>query len=501
MLRVNVDPATATPLPPELARRVRLVRRSCGSVVEWQGQLEPSRWSAMRRFSPWVRRSDAWALIPVGLWVKITAVSTLLRFWPPGPLAAWLETRTVGQTSGSRAAGWRCWHDSLCWAGGIHLSDDRLDWAAAHDSCRDDCTRRDHSNLSTHAEADGRTTDLDQHSSSGGGPVCGSGHSNRLSRPTRAASTIVLLRWLLTAPDVNGIHERRYRNGDVYDWFRYDIVRIWEQPVEEVLAAGLPVLPLAPVANVEPEKVPEVLMAISERLVRETSPEQAATFWAATKVLMGLRYPKEQVEEFTRGVSAMILGIRGIEESSVYQDIFAQGRGQGAAMKGAMRARLRRRGRRLLRQGRKKLGPPERGNARRGSPRIGDLDRLNDLLDRIWTSRPGRASSTDGRGSIRASKGGDCPHGSAALEAVDDHGREIGGGDRGALGRRASCAAHLERPARSEPIDSISSRAGWSGSGLLYLAGLSACGRFLRADPAMPVRRRSGCSRRCGPTW
>jgi hypothetical protein len=79
------------------------------------------------------------------------------------------------------------------------------------------------------------------------------------------------------------------------------VVRIWQQPVEEVLASGLPILPLAPVANVEPDQVPRVLLAISERLVRETSPEHAATFWAATKVMMGWRSPKEQVEEFERG--------------------------------------------------------------------------------------------------------------------------------------------------------------------------------------------------------
>ena len=92
-------------------------------------------------------------------------------------------------------------------------------------------------------------------------------------------------------------------------YFRYDVVRVWEQPIAEMLAAGLAVLPLAPVADVGPDQVPGVLMAISERLVRETtSPEQAATLWAATKVLMGLRYSKEQVAEFTRGVSAMILG-------------------------------------------------------------------------------------------------------------------------------------------------------------------------------------------------
>ena len=194
-------------------------------------------------------------------------------------------------------------------------------------------------------------------------------------------STIVLLRPAADGPDVNGIHERRYRNGDVYGWFRYDVLRIWEQPVEEILAAGLPVLPLAPVANVEPEKVPEVLMAISERFVRETSPEQAATLWAATKVLMGLRYPKEQVEVFTTGVSAMILGIRGIEESSVYQDIFATGEAKGRDA-GRVEGAVEEARKTLLRQGRKKLGPPSEAIEARITV-LGDLDRLNDLLDRI----------------------------------------------------------------------------------------------------------------------
>jgi predicted transposase YdaD len=155
-----------------------------------------------------------------------------------------------------------------------------------------------------------------------------------------------------------------------------------------VLAAGLPVLPLAPVANVEPERVPEVLMAISERLVREANAEQAATLWAATKVLMGLRYPKEQVEGFTKG-AAMILGIRGIEESSVYQDIFAKGEAEGAAkgraegrMEGQAEGAVDEARNTLLRQGRKKFGPStEAVHARIAA--LDDLDRLNDLLDRI----------------------------------------------------------------------------------------------------------------------
>ncbi len=36
---------------------------------------------------------------------------------------------------------------------------------------------------------------------------------------------------------------------------------------------------------------------------------------------MGLRYTKEQVDEFTNGISAMILGIRGIEgRKDMYPD-------------------------------------------------------------------------------------------------------------------------------------------------------------------------------------
>ena len=107
-------------------------------------------------------------------------------------------------------------------------------------------------------------------------------------------------------------------------------MKVWEQPVEEVLSAGLPVLPLAPVSRVEVEKVHEVLVAVSARLISETSPEQAATLWAATKVLMGLRYSSEKVEEMVRGVSAMILGIRhrGVVGLSGY---LRQGRGQGAS--------------------------------------------------------------------------------------------------------------------------------------------------------------------------
>ena len=194
-------------------------------------------------------------------------------------------------------------------------------------------------------------------------------------------STVVLLRPAADGSDLNGSHEKRHRNGDVYDYFRYDIVRVWVQPLAEILAAGLAVLPLAPVAAVEPDNVPSVLLTISERLVREASPGQAAILWAATEVLMGLRYSEEQVEEFVRGVSAMILGIRGIEESSVYQSIFAKGEAQGR-VDGRVEGRVEEARLAILRLGRQKYGEADEG-VRSSIDAIDDIDQLNALLDRI----------------------------------------------------------------------------------------------------------------------
>jgi hypothetical protein len=106
-------------------------------------------------------------------------------------------------------------------------------------------------------------------------------------------TSVVLLRPAADGPELTGKLELRYPNGDVYDTFLYDVVRVWEQPVETVLTCGLTVLPLAPVSKVETEDVPGVLLAISRRLERETTPEQAAVLWGATRILMGLpRFPR-----------------------------------------------------------------------------------------------------------------------------------------------------------------------------------------------------------------
>lgn len=84
-------------------------------------------------------------------------------------------------------------------------------------------------------------------------------------------------------------------------------------------------LPLAPISAVAPERLPAVLTSVAERLRDEAEPGQKSTLWAATEILLGLYYPEDRLNELTREITTMVLGIRGIEESSVYQGILAKG--------------------------------------------------------------------------------------------------------------------------------------------------------------------------------
>jgi predicted transposase YdaD len=186
-------------------------------------------------------------------------------------------------------------------------------------------------------------------------------------------TSLILLREAAFGPDLTGIQELRYPGGEVYDWFRYDVVKVWEQPVEPILAAGLTVLPLAPVARVEKARVPDILVAISERLEREATRNQAETLWDATGILMRLRYSKDEIDSFIRGVPAMSLRIRGIEETPFYQDAFQKGEARGCTEEARKI---------LIRQGTKRFGPPSE-QAKAQIAALADIDRLHDLVDRV----------------------------------------------------------------------------------------------------------------------
>jgi predicted transposase YdaD len=194
-------------------------------------------------------------------------------------------------------------------------------------------------------------------------------------------SVVVLLRPEADASDLSGRLEQCLPQGRDYLTFRYHVLRAWEQPAEAVLEGGLGTLPMAPLADVAPDALPIVLRRIGERFRHEATPSEAATLWAATTILMGLRFPREVVAQLLQGARDMIFGIRGIEESSVYQAILAQGKAAGLA-EGLAEGKAEEAKHILLRQGQKRFGspPPQVTTAILA---LTDLERIEQLAERL----------------------------------------------------------------------------------------------------------------------
>lgn len=136
-------------------------------------------------------------------------------------------------------------------------------------------------------------------------------------------SVVILLRPQAQPKAVTG-GVREAVAADAMLEFRYRLIRVWETPVESVLAGGLGTLPLAPITAADAGILPEIIGRMTERLDRESSTPDAADAWTATFVLLGLRYPPEV------GIQ-LLKGVRKMKESSTYQWIVEEGLAEGIA--------------------------------------------------------------------------------------------------------------------------------------------------------------------------
>jgi predicted transposase YdaD len=151
--------------------------------------------------------------------------------------------------------------------------------------------------------------------------------------------------------------------------FRYKLVKVWELPVETLLAADLGTLPLAPISAVKETELPGVIEAMKRRFDAEAPGDFIGELWTATRILMGLRYSDEMVANLLRGV-------RNMKESSTYQAILREGKQQGIDDGRAREARAL-----LIRAGRRQLGVPAPAVLTRIEA-IDDVPRLEALFDR-----------------------------------------------------------------------------------------------------------------------
>jgi predicted transposase YdaD len=160
------------------------------------------------------------------------------------------------------------------------------------------------------------------------------------------------------SPQWNGLLQRGFANEAPLSTFRYEVIRVWQLPVEQLLAGGLGTLALAPISDVAEGNVRRVIRRVQERLTGPRVPRRAADVWAATYVLLGLRYS----DEFAHALFEEVLGM---EQSATYQAIRRRERTAEARHL-------------LLMQGEAKFGPPDAAT-RAAIEAVGDLTQLEEL--------------------------------------------------------------------------------------------------------------------------
>jgi hypothetical protein len=180
-------------------------------------------------------------------------------------------------------------------------------------------------------------------------------------------SIVVLLRPQAAHANLQGAVAYSPRPGRGKMDYGYEVARLWERPVAELLAGDVGVLPLAILGKLPAgvdlaTGLAAVIQPLTARLLREAPPEQVRRLLTAAYVLTGLRVSRQLALSLFQGVRAM-------RESDTYLAILDEGR-------------LEQTKKLLLRSGQKSLGVPGESVAATLAA-ITDLDRLENLFDRL----------------------------------------------------------------------------------------------------------------------
>lgn len=198
-------------------------------------------------------------------------------------------------------------------------------------------------------------------------------YHHRIGKPV--LSTAVLLRPEADGPEMTGKYKVRVPGRRrAYQIFEYDVLRLWQVPVEKLLAGGVGILPLAPLANDAVARLPDVLRTIDQRLQREAQPDEAEQLRAATSILMSLRHPPGLIHELLKGKWPMWEHV--LEDSSIIKEYMQRGVKIGEERASAKFREV------LLHLGEKRFGPPD-ASTRAAIEALSDPDRLAALSERV----------------------------------------------------------------------------------------------------------------------
>jgi predicted transposase YdaD len=184
-------------------------------------------------------------------------------------------------------------------------------------------------------------------------------------------SVVILLRPRADRGDLTGTLSYAARPGRGKLEFAFEVIRLWQMPVEQLLASGLGTLPLAvlgqmPGGQTPDEALPEVIARLVQRIEEEAPLEQGPILLTASFVLTGLRVSQQRVLELFQGV-------RKMRESTAYQAILDEGRAEGRTEEAREL---------VIRLGRKRWGEPEATIAS-AIKAINNRERLESMAERI----------------------------------------------------------------------------------------------------------------------
>lgn len=195
-------------------------------------------------------------------------------------------------------------------------------------------------------------------------------------------SVLVLLRPKATATDLTGRFELPGATGNPYLTFGYTVVRVWQESVAALLAAGVGVAPLALLTNEAAADLDGTFARFRDRLRSAGVPGRVEHgLLGSAYVLCGLRYPADRIETLYRNLSMTL------EDSTTYQQILTKGVDQGRVegrSEGRSEGRVEEAFTLLVRIGTKKFGAAPSAEQRARLQQIGDRDRLEQLADRVF---------------------------------------------------------------------------------------------------------------------
>ena len=179
-------------------------------------------------------------------------------------------------------------------------------------------------------------------------------------------SFVFLLRPQADGPTMTGKYEERFSDEEAYLTFRYRVIRLWQVPPEQLLAAGLGLAPLAPLGKVEPDQLLDIVHRTCERINEICPARDVPELLTSMYILMGLRYDEAAIEKIKKEIPTM-------EESITYQEILRKGEDKGVNKGQVAEAR-----KLVVFVGSDRLGPPDQ-NTLLQIESITDLKRLRIL--------------------------------------------------------------------------------------------------------------------------